>query len=120
MQTPAMNTPAPLPPPNEAERQLRLTRMKRLATGMLVLSSLIFIAARAFERVHPWLGFVRAAAEAAMIGGLADWFAVTALFRHPLGIPIPHTASIASPIEVSPRSRAPGFPGSPGAAVFSA
>jgi len=89
-----MNTPAPLPPPNEAERQLRLTRMKRLATGMLVVSSAIFIAARAFERVHPWLGFVRAAAEAAMIGGLADWFAVTALFRHPLGIPIPHTAII--------------------------
>ena len=89
-----MNSPAPLPPPNEAERQLRLTRMKRLATGMLVLSSLIFIAARAFERAHPWLGFVRAAAEAAMIGGLADWFAVTALFRHPLGIPIPHTAII--------------------------
>jgi len=89
-----MNTPAPLPPPNEAERQLRLTKMKRLATGMLVLSSVIFIAARAFERLHPWLGFVRAAAEAAMIGGLADWFAVTALFRHPLGIPIPHTAII--------------------------
>jgi uncharacterized membrane-anchored protein YjiN (DUF445 family) len=89
-----MNTPAPLPPPNESERQLRLTKMKRLATGMLVLSSAIFIVARGFERVHPWLGFVRAAAEAAMIGGLADWFAVTALFRHPLGIPIPHTAII--------------------------
>jgi uncharacterized membrane-anchored protein YjiN (DUF445 family) len=94
MQTPAMTTAAPLPPPNEAERQLRLTKMKRLATGLLVLSSVIFIAARVFERAHPWLGFVRAAAEAAMIGGLADWFAVTALFRHPLGIPIPHTAII--------------------------
>ncbi len=89
-----MNSPAPLPPPNEAERQARLAKMKRLATGLLVLSTVIFIAARAFERVHPWLGFVRAAAEAAMIGGLADWFAVTALFRHPLGIPIPHTAII--------------------------
>ena len=42
----------------------------------------------------PWVGFVRAAAEAGMVGGLADWFAVTALFRHPLGIPIPHTALI--------------------------
>ena len=89
-----MNTPAPLPPPNEAERQLRLARMKRLASGLLVLSCIIFIAARIFELSHPWLGFVRAAAEAAMIGGLADWFAVTALFRHPLGIPIPHTAII--------------------------
>ena len=91
---PAMNTPAPLPPPNEAERQLRLTRMKRLAGGLLVLSSIVFIVARVLEPAHPWLGFVRAAAEAAMIGGLADWFAVTALFRHPLGIPIPHTAII--------------------------
>jgi uncharacterized membrane-anchored protein YjiN (DUF445 family) len=89
-----MNIPAPLPPPNEAERQLRLARMKRLASGLLVVSSMVFIAARAFERTYPWLGFVRAAAEAAMIGGLADWFAVTALFRHPLGIPIPHTAII--------------------------
>ncbi|MFL5562043.1 MAG: DUF445 domain-containing protein [Gemmatimonadaceae bacterium] len=89
-----MTTAAPLPPPNEAERQLRLTRMKRLATGLLVLSSIVFIAARAFERTNPWLGFVRAAAEAAMIGGFADWFAVTALFRHPLGFPIPHTAII--------------------------
>ena len=68
--------------------------MKRLASGMLVLSSAIFLAARTFERAHPWVGFVRAAAEAAMIGGIADWFAVTALFRHPLGIPIPHTAII--------------------------
>ncbi len=89
-----MTTAAPLPPPNEAERQLRLTKMQRLASGMLVLSSAIFLAARAFERQHPWLGFVRAATEAAMIGGIADWFAVTALFRHPLGIPIPHTAII--------------------------
>ena len=51
---------------------------------------------RWLESRYPWLGFVRAFAEAAMVGGIADWFAVTALFRHPLGIPIPHTAIVAS------------------------
>ncbi|NUQ20800.1 MAG: DUF445 family protein [Gemmatimonadaceae bacterium] len=85
---------APLPPPDEALRRDRLARMKRLASGLLVLSTLIFLAARALETRYSWLGFVRAAAEAAMIGGLADWLAVTALFRHPMGIPIPHTAII--------------------------
>lgn len=68
--------------------------MKIIATGMLVAAAAIFIAARAGDESYPWLGYVRAFAEAAMVGGLADWFAVTALFRHPLGIPIPHTAII--------------------------
>jgi uncharacterized membrane-anchored protein YjiN (DUF445 family) len=86
--------PQPAPVPDEAERQRRLDQMKRRATGLLVLASLIYIGTRLFESRVPWLGFVRAMAEAAMIGGLADWFAVTALFRHPLGIPIPHTAII--------------------------
>src|SRR3546814_18357074 len=54
----------------------------------------IYIAARSVESVHPAVGFVRAFAEAAMVGGLADWFAVTALFRHPMRLPIPHTAII--------------------------
>jgi uncharacterized membrane-anchored protein YjiN (DUF445 family) len=54
----------------------------------------VFIAARAYEELHPAVGYVKAFAEAAMVGGLADWFAVTALFRHPLGLPIPHTAII--------------------------
>jgi uncharacterized membrane-anchored protein YjiN (DUF445 family) len=54
-----------------------------------------FVVARIFEDQHGWLGYVRAGCEAAMIGALADWFAVTALFRHPLGIPIPHTAIVA-------------------------
>ncbi|QCP14780.1 DUF445 domain-containing protein [Pseudoduganella umbonata] len=54
----------------------------------------VFLAARLFQSDYPWLGFVAAFAEAAMVGGLADWFAVTALFRHPLGLPIPHTAII--------------------------
>src|SRR6185369_3064905 len=68
--------------------------MRRLATGLLVLMALVFLAALHFEKSIPPLGYVRAFAEAAMVGALADWFAVTALFRHPLGIPIPHTAII--------------------------
>ncbi|MBA3525973.1 MAG: DUF445 domain-containing protein [Sphingomonas sp.] len=68
--------------------------MKVAATGLLLVMAAIFLAARAFQPAYPWLGFVKAFAEAAMVGGLADWFAVTALFRHPLGLPIPHTAII--------------------------
>ena len=68
--------------------------MKRMATGMLVVMAGIYLIARLFDDVHPSIGFVKAFAEAAMVGGLADWFAVTALFRHPLGLPIPHTAII--------------------------
>ncbi len=68
--------------------------MRTVATGLLVLMAAIYLTARIYEPVHPAVGFIRAFAEAAMVGGLADWFAVTALFRHPLGIPIPHTAII--------------------------
>ncbi len=68
--------------------------MKRTATGLLVAMALVFLVARYFVHLHPAIGFVKAFAEAAMVGGLADWFAVTALFRHPLGLPIPHTAII--------------------------
>lgn len=68
--------------------------MRRVATGLFVLMVVMYIAARMHEAEQPWLGFVRAFAEAAMIGALADWFAVVALFRHPLGLPIPHTAII--------------------------
>ncbi len=68
--------------------------MKLVATGMLVVMACIYLTARVFEQAHPAIGFVKAFAEAAMVGGLADWFAVTALFRHPLGLPIPHTAII--------------------------
>ena len=68
--------------------------MKIAATGLLVLMAAIFAVTRAFEERYPWLSFVKAFAEAAMVGGLADWFAVTALYRHPLGLPIPHTAII--------------------------
>ncbi|HEX7742214.1 MAG TPA: DUF445 domain-containing protein [Sphingobium sp.] len=69
-------------------------RMRLVATGMLLAMALLFIVARATVQFHPAIGFVQAFAEAAMVGGLADWFAVTALFRHPLGLPIPHTAII--------------------------
>jgi len=68
--------------------------MRIVATGLLVLMAAVYALARSLQPVHPAWGFVRAFAEAAMVGGLADWFAVTALFRHPLGIPIPHTAII--------------------------
>jgi len=78
--------PEPVPP--------GLRRMRLVATGLLVLMAGVFLVARHFEPAHPGFGYVRAFAEAAMVGGLADWFAVTALFRHPLGLPIPHTAII--------------------------
>src|SRR3954447_9156863 len=68
--------------------------MKVVATGLLVAMAAVFAVARAMEPLYPWLGYVKSFAEAAMVGGLADWFAVTALFRHPLGLPIPHTAII--------------------------
>jgi uncharacterized membrane-anchored protein YjiN (DUF445 family) len=68
--------------------------MKVVATGLLVVMAAVFFVARAFEHGYPGLGYVKSFAEAAMVGGLADWFAVTALFRHPLGLPIPHTAII--------------------------
>jgi uncharacterized membrane-anchored protein YjiN (DUF445 family) len=79
---------------DEATRQAALDTMKRRATLLLVAATVIFIVARALESRFPWLGILRATAEASMVGGLADWFAVTALFRHPLGIPIPHTAIV--------------------------
>ena len=69
-------------------------RMRIVATGLLVLMAAVFMGARTLEPGHAGWGFVRAFAEAAMVGGLADWFAVTALFRRPLGLPIPHTAII--------------------------
>jgi uncharacterized membrane-anchored protein YjiN (DUF445 family) len=81
---------------NQEERQRSLERMKRRATGLLVVMGVIFVVARMFEAQHPWLGYIRATAEASMVGGIADWFAITALFRHPLNIPIPHTAIIPS------------------------
>jgi len=75
-------------------KQRQLDRMKRRATGLLVVMAAVFLAAWLLEGAHPWLGYVRATAEAGMVGGVADWFAITALFRRPLNLPIPHTAII--------------------------
>ncbi len=77
-----------------AAKQVQLDRMKRRATGLLVLMGVVFVATWLLEAAHPWLGYVRATAEAGMVGGVADWFAITALFRRPLDLPIPHTAII--------------------------
>ena len=71
-----------------------LRRMRVLATGLLVLMFAIFVATSYGQQQWPWLAYPRAFAEAGMIGACADWFAVVALFRHPFGIPIPHTAIV--------------------------
>jgi len=71
-----------------------LVRMRRIAGGLLLAMAAIFLVSRHYAPIYPWAGFVQAFSEAAMVGGLADWFAVTALFRHPLGLPIPHTAIV--------------------------
>ncbi|TGV16603.1 DUF445 domain-containing protein [Mesorhizobium sp. M8A.F.Ca.ET.173.01.1.1] len=71
-----------------------LRRTKFVATAALALCVLVFALAKSFQTSYPWLGFVAAFAEAATIGGLADWYAVVALFKRPLGLPIPHTAII--------------------------
>ena len=79
----------------EAARRVGLRRAKRGATGLLAAAAVVFLLTfLADDGERGWVGFVRAAAEAGMVGGLADWFAVTALFRHPLGIPVPHTALV--------------------------
>ena len=80
---------------DDPQRAADLTRMKRLATGLFVAAALVFLACVLLgEGAGAWVGYVRATAEASMVGALADWFAVTALFRHPLRLPIPHTAII--------------------------
>ncbi|NUK03881.1 DUF445 domain-containing protein [Streptomyces lunaelactis] len=80
----------------DAEKMRGVRRMKTTATGALLLVALIFVLATWAKNAGagPWAGYVAAAAEAGMVGALADWFAVTALFRYPLGLPIPHTAII--------------------------
>jgi uncharacterized membrane-anchored protein YjiN (DUF445 family) len=68
--------------------------LHRVATGLLVAMLLLYGVATLYAPSYSWLGIVRAFAEAAAVGALADWFAVVAMFRHPLGLPIPHTAII--------------------------
>ena len=104
---PSAPAPAAVSNPPPPRRVVRLDRgglalgfgnpghdIRRIATGLLVLMAAIFLATHWYRDLHPAIGYIRAFAEAAMVGGLADWFAVTALFRRPLGLPIPHTAII--------------------------
>ena len=80
--------------PMSAQRLRALRRMKVLAASLLVLAAIVYIVCRTVGDGGGAWGYLQATAEASMVGGLADWFAVTALFRHPLGLPIPHTAII--------------------------
>ena len=80
--------------PGDAQRAAELKRVKAQATLVLAGTLALFVVARMLSHVHPAFGFVAAFAEAATIGGLADWYAVVALFKRPLGLPIPHTAII--------------------------
>lgn len=91
----ATRSPRPLTLGGQPLGHDRARRMRWTATGMLAAMAVIFIATHGLATTgHPAWGYINAFAEAAMVGGLADWFAVTALFRHPLGLPIPHTAII--------------------------
>ena len=82
--------------PADEERRRGVRRMKLTATGLLLFVAVVYVLAKTAggAGAGPWTDYVAAAAEAGMVGALADWFAVTALFRHPLGLPIPHTAII--------------------------
>lgn len=93
--------------PEDLSRAAALARTRRIATLTLTGVALVFLSTF-FMGTAPWVGYLRAAAEAGVIGGLADWFAVVALFRHPLGIPIPHTAIIPTSKDGLGRSMA-GF-----------
>src|SRR5271165_1383505 len=93
--TPLANISRPAAPPDVIAaradvKSADLARMKAVATALLVASVLIAVLARALEPRHWAFSYVAAWAEAAAVGGLADWYAIVALFRHPLGIPMPH------------------------------
>ncbi|RUX90066.1 DUF445 family protein, partial [Mesorhizobium sp. M2A.F.Ca.ET.040.01.1.1] len=91
------SAPALAPVRFDADAQAKLSALRRtkfIAAAALALCILVFALAKSFQAAYPWLGFVAAFAEAATIGGIADWYAVVALFRRPLGLPIPHTAII--------------------------
>ena len=94
---PAAADPPTVAPPQTANERLRralLRRGRRRATGLLVAVAAAFVGLQLWGGDATWVGYVEAMVGAGMVGGLADWFAVTALFRHPLGIPIPHTAIV--------------------------
>lgn len=82
--------------PADFERLAQLRRMQAIALWLLIAMGVIFVVSFALQDRYPWLGYVRAASEGGMVGAIADWFAVTALFRYPLGIKIPHTNLISS------------------------
>lgn len=86
----------PAPRHSDQTKRARLRKARLLAFALLAAAGLLYVLARAFRPGHPWLGFVAAFGEAAMVGALADWFAVAALFRRPLGLPLPHTAIISA------------------------
>ncbi|WP_308493415.1 DUF445 domain-containing protein [Microbacterium terrisoli] len=92
--TRTVRTPFALLSPADQARKRGLRRMKAIALSALVFLAIVFTVSFVFEERLPALAYVRAAAEGGMVGALADWFAVTALFRHPFGLPIPHTAII--------------------------
>jgi uncharacterized membrane-anchored protein YjiN (DUF445 family) len=102
MSTATATADAPQPMPaspwggSDEARRSGLRRMKALATGLFLLAAVVYAVTLVTVGTSPqgWIGYLQAGAEAAMVGALADWFAVTALFRHPLGLPIPHTAII--------------------------
>jgi uncharacterized membrane-anchored protein YjiN (DUF445 family) len=78
----------------DAEKAAALRKMKLVALALLIAMAVVFVFAFALQKQYPWLEYVRAAAEGGMVGALADWFAVTALFKYPMGLKIPHTAII--------------------------
>jgi len=78
----------------DAEKAAALRKMKLVALSLLIAMAVVFTIAFALQRQYPWMEYVRAAAEGGMVGALADWFAVTALFKYPMGVKIPHTAII--------------------------
>ena len=97
------------PLPHEADRRRRLTVMRRWATGTLAAVSLLWLAVVLVQPSGDWVPYVLAALEASMVGALADWFAVVALFRRPLGLPIPHTAIVVAGKEQFGRTLAAFF-----------
>src|SRR5690606_4486715 len=80
--------------PFTEEKRTRLRRMQGLATGLLGAMLALLVVSVALEDWQPWLKWVQAFAAAATVGAIADWFAVVALFHHPLGLPLPHTAIV--------------------------
>ena len=79
---------------NSDRKRARLLRIKIIATGLLPIMATLFVVSAIFKTRYPILAWLEAFSEAALVGGVADWFAVVALFRHPGGLPLPHTAII--------------------------